>query len=47
MGYAYLISYHGINISYIKGMKKRGWIIYLITYPVPCLVEHKIGQVIG
>ena len=40
MGYAYLVSYHKINISYIKGIEK--WIIYSTTYSISCLIEHKI-----
>ena len=43
MGYTYPISWHGITISHVEGIKKRAWIIYRTTYPIPCLVEHRIG----
>ena len=43
MRYVYLISYHRINISHMKGMKNKGWIIYPTTFPIPYLVKHRIG----
>ena len=42
----YLISYHGINISHVKRIKKVGWIIYPTTNPISCLVEHRISDMI-
>ena len=44
MKYVYLIFYHVINISNIKEIKKKWWIIYPATYHIPCLVEHTIND---
>ena len=42
MKYVYLIFYHVINISNIKEIKKKWWIIYPTTYSISYLVEHMI-----
>lgn len=37
------MSSYEINIFHVKEEKKKGWMIYLITYFISCLIEYKIG----
>ena len=43
MRYVYFIFDHGMNVSHVKGIEKRGWIVFSTTYLILYLVEYMIG----